>query len=89
MLVGDGFSPARALAAYRAVVSYARGYALAEATGFTVDATHPSGRGRLAALPPDEFPVLAGHAHELSTLDADHAYALGLDAILRGLAHDA
>jgi AcrR family transcriptional regulator len=89
MLLGDGFSPARALAVYRAVVSYARGYALAEATGFTVDATLQSGRGRLAALPPDEFPILAGRAHELSALDADHAYALGLDAMLRGLAHDA
>ncbi len=88
-LVRAGFSPARALAIYRAVVSYARGYALAEATGFTVDATDPSGRGRLAALPPDQFPVLAGRAHELSALDADHAYTLGLDAILHGLAHDA
>ncbi|HEY1713765.1 MAG TPA: TetR/AcrR family transcriptional regulator C-terminal domain-containing protein [Solirubrobacteraceae bacterium] len=88
VLVRDGFSPARALAIYRSVVSYARGYALAEATGFTVDATQPSGRRRLSALPPDEFPVLAGRADELTTLDADQVYTLGLEAILRGLAHD-
>lgn len=88
-LVANGFSPPRALAIYRAVVSYARGYALAEATGFTVDATRPSGRRRLAALAPAVFPVLAGRAEELSVLRADDAYALGLDALLRGLADDA
>jgi AcrR family transcriptional regulator len=88
VLVVRGFSPARALAIYRAIVSYARGYALAESTGFTVDATHPSGRSRLAALPPDEFPVLAGRADDLTALEADDAYALGLNAMLRGLADD-
>ena len=35
VLVERGFSPGTALAIYRATVSYARGYALAEATGFT------------------------------------------------------
>ena len=85
-LVGGGFSPANALAIYRAIVSYARGYALAEATGFTVDATLAAGRRRLRALQVDEFPILAGRAEELATLDADHAYLLGLDAMLRGLA---
>jgi AcrR family transcriptional regulator len=38
VLVARGFSPPEALGIYRATVSYARGYALAEATGFTVDA---------------------------------------------------
>jgi AcrR family transcriptional regulator len=89
VLVRDGCTPARALAIYRAVVSYARGYALAEATGFTVDATQPSGRRRLAALPAEEFPVLCGRAHELGTVQADDAYSLGLDAMLRGLADGA
>ena len=46
-----GSAPAQALAIYRATVSYARGYALAEATGFTVDAARPAGRRRLAAAP--------------------------------------
>lgn len=88
VLVLHGFSPVRALAIYRAIVSYARGYALAESTGFTVDATRPSGRRRLAALPPDEFPILAGRAAELTMLEADDAYALGLDSMLRGLADE-
>lgn len=89
VLVRHGFSPPRALAIYRAIVSYARGYALAEATGFTVDATRPAGRRRLGALPADQFPVLAGRAEELAALNADDAYLLGLDAMLRGMAEEA
>jgi AcrR family transcriptional regulator len=86
VLVAQGFSAPEALAIYRATVSYARGYALAEATGFTVDAARPGARRRLAALPPADFPILAGRAQELAELDADRAYQLGLDALLRGLA---
>ena len=86
VLVEAGFPPHRALGIYRAIVSYARGYALAEATGFTVDATRRDGRRRLRALPADQFPILAGKAEELAALDADDAYLLGLGAMLRGLA---
>ena len=86
VLVADGFTPAAALAVYRAAVSYARGYALAEATGFTVDAAKPDGRRRLAALPRGEFPILAGRARELAALDADSGYKLGLEALLTGFA---
>jgi AcrR family transcriptional regulator len=85
VLVGVGFRPAEALGTYRATVSFARGYALAEATGFTVDAAGPAGRERLAALPLPEFPILAGQAGELAELDADSAFTLGLDALLFGL----
>ena len=85
VLVGVGFRPAEALGAYRATVSYARGYALAEATGFTVDAARPAGRERLAALPLSEFPILAGQGGELAELDADSAFTVGLDALLFGL----
>ena len=84
MLVERGFAPAIALAIYRATVSYARGYALAEATGFTVDAAQRAGRRRLAALPGDEFPILRGRAEALAELDADAGYALGLRALLAG-----
>ena len=87
VLVGGGFTPAAALAVYRATVSYARGYALAEATGFTVDAAKPDGRRRLAALPRAEFPILAGRARELAALDADGGYELGLEALLTGFAN--
>lgn len=85
VLVAGGFSPSGALGVYRATVSYARGYALAEATGFTVDAAKPAGRRRLAVLPRDGFPILAERVQELAELDADTAYALGLDALLAGL----
>jgi AcrR family transcriptional regulator len=85
VLVADRFAPCDALAIYRATVSYARGYALAEATGFTVDAAQPAGRRRLAGLPAPAFPILSGRARELAELDADAAYELGLDALLTGL----
>lgn len=85
VLVNVGFSPAEALATYRAMVSYARGYALAEVTGFTVDAARASGRERLAALPLDGFPILAGQTRELAELDADAAFRSGLEALLFGL----
>lgn len=84
VLVERGFSPGNALAIYRATVSFARGYALAEATGFTVDAARPGGRRRLAALRRSEFPILAGRAKELAELDADAAYEFGLRALLSG-----
>jgi AcrR family transcriptional regulator len=86
VLVRAGFPPHRALGIYRAIVSYARGYALAEVTGFTVDATRQAGRRLLRGLPVDEFPILAGQAEELAALDADDAYLMGLDAMLLGLA---
>ena len=86
VLVGAGFTAPQALATYRATVSYARGYALAEATGFTVDAAGPVGRDRLAALPVEEFPILSGQTSELARLDADSAFKHGLDALVRGFA---
>jgi AcrR family transcriptional regulator len=85
VLVAQGFTPRDALATYRAVASYARGYALAEATGFTVDAASPDGRTRLAALPPEDFPILHGRAAQLARLDASAAFDRGLEALLAGL----
>ena len=84
-LVDQGLSAVEALVAYRAVVSYARGYALAEAVGFTVDAARAPGRKRLKSLAPDAFPVLAGRVGELSELDADAGFERGLRALLSGL----
>lgn len=86
VLIAAGFAAADALAVYRATASYARGYALAEATGFTVDAAGAEGRRRLAALPEAEFPILAGSARDLEALDADAGYELGLRALLAGFA---
>ena len=85
VLVKRGFTPAESLAIYRATASYARGYALAEATGFTVDAARAAGRRRLAALSRQEFPILGSRAKELASLDADSAFEVGLEALLAGL----
>lgn len=85
-LVAGGFPAPDALAVYRAVASYARGYALAEATGFTVDATRAGGRERLATLDPGAFPILAGRAAQLASLDPDSAFERGLGALVDGLA---
>ncbi len=85
-LVADGASPVAALAAYRSVASFARGYALAEVIGFTVDAATPAGRAPLRALPAAEFPVLGGRVDELAGLGPDAGFTTGLDALLDGLA---
>lgn len=85
VLVAAGFSARDGLAVYRAVAAYARGYALAEATGFTVDAARPTGRKRLSALSTYKFPVLAGCVDEPADLSADDGFELGLSALLDGL----
>jgi AcrR family transcriptional regulator len=84
-LVAAGFAAQDALAVYRAVVSYARGYALAEAAGFTVDAASAAGRRRLRALDARAFPILGGGAARLAQLDPDTAYEFGLQALLDGV----
>jgi AcrR family transcriptional regulator len=83
--VAHGLTALDALATYRALASYARGYALAETTGFTVDAASVGARDRLLALPADAFPILRGRAAELAMLDADRGFEHGLQALLRGL----
>jgi AcrR family transcriptional regulator len=87
-MLRDGLTPVQALGSYRATVSYARGYALGEATGFTVDAAGHAGRRRLSELPSDEFPILCEMADELAELDAERGFLLGLDALLDGLARE-
>jgi AcrR family transcriptional regulator len=78
-----GFDPETALYAFRALSSYASGYALAEIRGFAME---PAG-GRLGAatLPRDEFP----HIHELEgrleAVDHDAEFEFGLDLIIAGL----
>ncbi|HEX7170468.1 MAG TPA: TetR/AcrR family transcriptional regulator C-terminal domain-containing protein [Rubrobacter sp.] len=82
-LRGAGFDPETALYAFRALSSYASGYAMAEIRGFAMEPAGP----RLGALtlPPDDFP----HIHELGTrlerVDHDAEFEFGLDLILAGL----
>lgn len=84
-LVRAGATPGAALVAYRALASYARGYALAEVAGFTVDATSDDGEGALAGLDPAQFRVLGGRREELRDVGADRAFDVGLRALLDGL----
>jgi hypothetical protein len=86
VLVAERFPRSDALAVYRAIFNYARGSALAEVAGFTVDVAQPRGRGLLAALPEREFPILAGRRCELAELDRERAFVRGLEALLVGIA---
>ena len=78
-----GFDPETSLYAFRALSSYASGYAIAEIRGFAME---PAG-SRLGAptLPRDDFP----HIHELEgrleTVDHDAEFEFGLDLIIAGL----
>jgi AcrR family transcriptional regulator len=82
-LSGAGFDPDTALYAFRALSSYASGYAMAEIRGFAME---PAG-ARLGALtlPRDDFP----HIHELDAqlgeVDRDAEFEFGLDLIIAGL----
>lgn len=84
-LVRGGATPAAALVAYRTLASYARGYALAEVVGFTVDAGSADGRDALGGLDAERFPILAGRTDELRDVRADRAFDTGLRAVVDGL----
>jgi AcrR family transcriptional regulator len=78
-----GFEPETALYAFRALSSYASGYAMSEIRGFAME---PAGsRLGASALPRDEFP----HIHELDDrlqlVDHDAEFEFGLDLIIAGL----
>jgi TetR/AcrR family transcriptional regulator, tetracycline repressor protein len=82
-LRGAGFDPDTALHAFRALSSYASGYAMAEIRGFAME---PAGsRLGTTSLPEGEFP----HIHELDAqlgrVDRDAEFEFGLDLILAGL----
>jgi TetR/AcrR family tetracycline transcriptional repressor len=78
-----GFDPESASFAYRLAVAYARGFALAEIGGFTLDA--PGERLRALDLAPDAFPHIVELAPCLSRFDRDAAFEFGVEAILAGL----
>lgn len=86
VLVEAGAPPRDALAIYRSVASFARGYALGEVNGFTVDAGTPAARRVLRALPREDFTILRGEVGALAALTPDEGFALGLDALLDGFA---
>jgi AcrR family transcriptional regulator len=78
-----GFDPKTSLHAFRALSSYATGYAMAELRGFAME---PSGlRSGTRALPPEQFPRIAELNRELGEVDRDAEFEFGLDLILHGL----
>jgi TetR/AcrR family transcriptional regulator, tetracycline repressor protein len=78
-----GFDPETALYAFRALSSFASGYAMAEIRGFAMEPA--SGRLGASTLAPGEFP----HIHELDdrleAVDHDAEFEFGLDLIIAGL----
>lgn len=81
-----GFSPAGAVAAYRLLISYVRGFALGEIAGFTLSsAIEDPARLTADQLPADEFPVIHGLADELLPNPSDAHFHAGLETILDGL----
>ena len=80
----SGLPDDEAVHAYRALVSYARGFALAEIAGFTLESAPPTG-----ALPPapiDAFPSIRALSPWLDDAGArDPAFEFGLGALLAGI----
>ena len=86
-----GLAEAKATHAYRALISFARGFALAEIAGFTLESR---ARRRLAdadaaTLPATEFPTVVELAPWLRRRAGDAAFEYGLDALLAGIAGSA
>src|SRR5215212_10610242 len=82
-LRGAGFDPETALYAFRALSSYASGYAMAEIRGFAME---PAGtRLGAVALSEDDFPHINELDAPLREVDHDAEFEFGLDLILTGL----
>jgi AcrR family transcriptional regulator len=82
-LRGAGFDPKTSLHAFRALSSYATGYAMAELRGFAMEPSGPRSGAR--ALPAEQFPRIAELNRELGEVDRDAEFEFGLDLILQGL----
>lgn len=82
-----GLGAEEATHAYRALLSYARGFALAEIEGFTLEL--PVGAGRATVdprdVPAETFPHIAELASELAAPDHDAAFAFGANLLLAAL----
>jgi AcrR family transcriptional regulator len=73
-LRSGGFTPARAILAYRLVSSYARGYALAELSGFAIE---------VASDVP--LPAVRALGRRLASEPTDGSFRAGLETIIAGL----
>ena len=80
-----GLPDDEAVQAYRALVSYARGFALAEIAGFTLEEpADPPPATPPRELDPERFPHIAALAPHLAHPDRDAAFAFGMEALLYG-----
>lgn len=78
-----GLGDRDAVSAYRALVSYARGFALAEIGGFTLEAT-PASSG-VPELPDPRLPNASELSELLAHPDRDATFEYGLGALLDGI----
>ena len=69
-----GFTPARASFAYRLVATYARGYALAEISGFAIEVRAE-----------EPFPVIRSLSRRIASEPSETNFRAGLETILGGL----
>jgi AcrR family transcriptional regulator len=73
-----GFTPARAISAYRLVIAYARGFALSELAGFAVEAP-----------PQARYPVIRSLSRRLASEPSELSFRAGIETILGGLRAEA
>jgi len=74
-----GLDAERTAYAYRALASYARGFALAEISGFTLEGEP------LPELPEDALANVAELRRQLALADRDAAFSFGAEALLAGI----
>ena len=82
-LRAGGFPPDRAVAAFRLLSGYLRGFALSEIAGFTLT----GGRQGLTEkdLPADQFPAIHSLSDELRRDPTDDDFEAGIETIIAGL----
>jgi AcrR family transcriptional regulator len=73
-LRSGGFTPARAILAYRVVSTYARGYAVAELSGFAIEVS--------ADVP---LPAVRSLGRRLASEPTESSFRAGLETIITGL----
>jgi AcrR family transcriptional regulator len=78
-----GFPPDRAVAAFRLLSGYLRGYTLSEIAGFTLTGANDGLTGE--QLPADDFPGIRGLATEFARTPTDDDFHAGVETILGGL----
>jgi len=87
ILRGAGFGPEEALHGFRALSSFAYGYALAEVVGFALEPSKDETADRfdVRTVDPERFPRMREVAPHVVACDHDAEFELGLDVILAGL----